>query len=113
MDTQEPSGSQSLLEVSHLRHYFPVKRGVLIDRVVAHVQAVDDVSFVISERETLGLVGESGCGKSTLSRGCSWDCSRQRLAQSASEERMSGSLAATPRSCAARCRWCFRTRRDR
>ena len=68
MDTEELSGSPSLLEVSHLRHYFPVKRGVLIDRVVADVQAVDDVSFVIPERETLGLVGESGCGKSTLAR---------------------------------------------
>jgi len=68
MDTEELSGSPSLLEVSHLRHYFPVKRGVLIDRIVAHVQAVDDVSFVIPERETRGLVGESGCGKSTLAR---------------------------------------------
>jgi oligopeptide/dipeptide ABC transporter ATP-binding protein len=69
VDEQQPSGSPAaLLEVSHLKHYFPVKRGVLVDRVVAQVQAVDDVSFTLAERETLGLVGESGCGKSTLAR---------------------------------------------
>lgn len=51
-----------LLEVEHLKKYFPTSRGV--------VHAVDDVSFSIEEGETMGLVGESGCGKSTLGRTC-------------------------------------------
>ena len=57
----------SLVEVSHLKMYFPVKRG-LMRRVVAHLKAVDDVSFTIGAGKTLGLVGESGCGKSTVGR---------------------------------------------
>jgi oligopeptide transport system ATP-binding protein len=57
-----------LLEVTDLVKHFPVKSGVIVDRVIAHVKAVDGVSLTINEGETLGLVGESGCGKSTLSR---------------------------------------------
>ncbi|HUR84502.1 MAG TPA: ABC transporter ATP-binding protein [Solirubrobacteraceae bacterium] len=57
-----------LLSVEHLKLHFPIKKGLLIDRVVARVHAVDDVTFTISDGETLGLVGESGCGKTTLSR---------------------------------------------
>ncbi len=56
------------MEVEHLRVLFPVKSGLIIDRTVAHVHAVDDVSFTIAEGETLGVVGESGCGKTTLIR---------------------------------------------
>jgi oligopeptide transport system ATP-binding protein len=57
-----------LLEVKHLVKRFPIKEGLLIDREVAAVHAVDDVSLTLREGETLGLVGESGCGKTTLCR---------------------------------------------
>jgi oligopeptide/dipeptide ABC transporter ATP-binding protein len=59
--------ADALVQVRHLVKHFPIKGGVL-QRTVAHVQAVDDVSFDIRRGETLGLVGESGCGKTTVGR---------------------------------------------
>lgn len=57
---------KKLLEVEHLKQYFPVSGGKLFEHKV--VKAVDDVSFFINKGETLGLVGESGCGKTTTGR---------------------------------------------
>ncbi len=59
--------NHDMLEVDHLVKYFPIKGGFL-QRTVAQVKAVDDVSFTVKEGETLGLVGESGCGKTTIGR---------------------------------------------
>jgi peptide/nickel transport system ATP-binding protein len=64
-----PSRAEApLLEVTDLVKHYPLKRGLLIDRKVDSVRAVDGVSFSVEQGETLGLVGESGSGKSTLSR---------------------------------------------
>ncbi len=59
--------NKTLIEVRHLKKYFPIKGGVF-SRQVGSVKAVDDVSFTIPEGKVMGLVGESGCGKSTTGR---------------------------------------------
>ena len=58
---------ENILEVSHLKKYFPIKGG-FFGGVTNNVKAVDDVSFCIKRGKTMGLVGESGCGKSTTGR---------------------------------------------
>jgi oligopeptide transport system ATP-binding protein len=62
------TGGEPLLEVRNLKKYFPIAEGVLVQKTVAQVKAVDGISFHIAKGETLGLVGESGCGKSTTGR---------------------------------------------
>lgn len=60
--------AQPLVMVENLKKYFPVTRGILIQRQVGAVKAVDGISFTIHPGDTLGLVGESGCGKTTAGR---------------------------------------------
>ena len=64
--SREPG--EVLLEVRDLEVHFPIKSGVIFDRTVGHVRAVDGVDLTIRRGETYGLVGESGCGKSTLGK---------------------------------------------
>jgi peptide/nickel transport system ATP-binding protein len=72
--TSEPAAGTAtaerdvLLEVSGVKVHFPIKRGLVFDRTVGHVYAVDGMDLQIRRGETYGLVGESGCGKSTLGR---------------------------------------------
>jgi peptide/nickel transport system ATP-binding protein len=71
--TEQPAGEVAtdgnvLLSLTDLKVHFPIRRGVLIERTIGHVRAVDGVSLQIRQGQTYGLVGESGCGKSTLGR---------------------------------------------
>jgi oligopeptide/dipeptide ABC transporter ATP-binding protein len=66
--TVAPAAIAPLVEIDDLRVWFPIKSGIVLDRHVGDVKAVDGVSFAIERGETLGLVGESGCGKSTVGR---------------------------------------------
>ena len=59
---------EPLVQVRHLKKYFPITRGVIIQRRIGDIKAVDDVSFDIYRGETLGLVGETGSGKTTVGR---------------------------------------------
>jgi peptide/nickel transport system ATP-binding protein len=62
------NGGLPLVELDDLRVWFPIKSGVVLDRHVGDIRAVDGVSLAIRRGETVGLVGESGCGKSTVGR---------------------------------------------
>ena len=62
------SSDDIILDVRDLKMHFPVTSGLLFQRTVAHIKAVDGVSFQVKRGETLGLVGESGCGKTTTGR---------------------------------------------
>ncbi|MBN1201836.1 MAG: dipeptide ABC transporter ATP-binding protein [Anaerolineae bacterium] len=66
--TVAENGKRVIVEVTDLKKYFPIRSGIVFQREVAAVKAVDGVSFRIFQGETLGLVGESGCGKSTTGR---------------------------------------------
>jgi peptide/nickel transport system ATP-binding protein len=66
--TAAAAGPDVLVDVQGVKVHFPIKRGVVFDRTVGHVYAVDGVDLQIRTGETYGLVGESGCGKSTLGR---------------------------------------------
>src|SRR5437016_6901032 len=60
--------SKTLLDVRDLKMHFPLTRGIVLQRVVGYVRAVDGISFTIERGQTLGLVGESGSGKTTIGR---------------------------------------------
>src|SRR6476620_1670936 len=62
------NNNEILVDVKDLRMYFPVTAGLIFQKKVADVKAVDGINFFIRKGETLGLVGESGCGKSTTGR---------------------------------------------
>src|SRR4029079_876133 len=65
MSSETGSSNGVLLKVDNLEKHFPIRRGILWEKTVGAVKAVDGVSFEVAEGETLGLVGESGSGKST------------------------------------------------
>ena len=68
MSAYAGNGSAPLVELDDLRVWFPIKSGIVLDRHVGDVKAVDGVTLTIAHGETLGLVGESGCGKTTVGR---------------------------------------------
>src|SRR5919205_1033518 len=61
-------GGDDLLVIEDLKKHFPITRGIIFQKEIGSVKAVDGVTFTVKKGETLGIVGESGCGKSTLAR---------------------------------------------
>src|SRR5713226_1696264 len=68
LETPEAVASNTLVDVRDLKMHFPLTQGIVLQRVVGHVRAVDGISFTIERGKTLGLVGESGSGKTTIGR---------------------------------------------
>jgi oligopeptide transport system ATP-binding protein len=68
VNTSKNGSGQPLLDVRDLKMYFPITRGIIFQRQVGAIKAVDGLNFTMFKGETLGLVGESGCGKSTTGR---------------------------------------------
>ena len=108
------STNGALVRLEELKVWFPIKSGIVLDRHIGNISAVDGVTFDIRRGETLGLVGESGCGKSH---------GRPRH-PAALQRRPSGSIefdgqditnsaTATCARCAGRCRWSSRIRSRR
>nr|WP_305883617.1 ATP-binding cassette domain-containing protein [Chroococcidiopsis sp. CCNUC1] len=60
--------SATLLKIRDLQVYFPIHKGIILQKQIGWVKAVDGLNFDMKRKETLGLVGESGCGKSTTGR---------------------------------------------
>src|SRR5947208_8627134 len=60
--------SKTLVDIRDLKMYFPLTRGIILQRVVGYVRAVDGISFAIDQGQTMGLVRESGSGKTTIGR---------------------------------------------
>ena len=103
----------ALMQVSDLVKHFPIKRGIILQRQVGAVKAVDGISFDVQQGETLGIVGETGCGKSTTARLL---C---RLMDPTSGSIMFDGATSLPsraqasRPCTATCRWSSRIRTRR
>ncbi|HTP10504.1 MAG TPA: ABC transporter ATP-binding protein [Anaerolineae bacterium] len=68
MSATEANATEPIVVVENLKKYFPIKQGIVFQKQIGAVRAVDGVSFSIAHAETLGLVGESGCGKTTAGR---------------------------------------------
>ena len=67
-DRPSPDTRQPLVRVTGVKKYFPITQGIIFQREIGRVHAVDGVSLEVAPGETLGIVGETGCGKSTLAR---------------------------------------------
>ena len=67
-DRPSPDTRQPLVRVTGVKKYFPITQGIIFQREIGRVHAVDGVDLTVAPGETLGIVGETGCGKSTLAR---------------------------------------------